>query len=291
MSSFDNPKSTLATFGLAPSKQRGQNFLVNARTAERIVDCAQIHSTDCVVEVGVGLGALTKPIARRAKHVIGIEIDSGIIHFHDTEKTLPENVTLIHGDILKLDFQSLYKQTGGTFKVLANLPYSISNPFIFKVIDNRQYIKNVTVMLQAEVAERLTAAPGSKAYGIPTIMLSSCAHVQKLLTLKPAEFHPRPKIDSEVIHVTFFKRAGSAPFHLFQKIVRTSFSSRRKTILNNLSSPSLFLSGTKDKKECKRRAEQLLEEVDIAPRTRAERLTLAQFESLAVAYTSLLSRL
>lgn len=189
----------LARYGLAPSKRFGQNFLVNPRTAKRIVGLGGFSKTDHVVEVGVGFGALTSFLSEAAGTVTGIEIDKGLVAFHKAEQDLPENVTLLHGDVLKINFSELRTHKEEKLKIIANLPYSISNPFIFKLIDNSTYIDAVTVMLQKEVADRLTASPGSKNYGIPTIILGSIADVKHLITLKPPEFYPKPKIDSVVI--------------------------------------------------------------------------------------------
>jgi len=126
-------KESLRSYKLAPSKKFGQNFLVNENTANRIVFAGQVQPEDTIVEVGVGLGALTTPLAKQVHHVFGIEIDSGIIRYHEQEGDLPQNVTLIHQDILKTDFEALYSRIGSKLKFMANLPYSISNPFLFKL--------------------------------------------------------------------------------------------------------------------------------------------------------------
>ena len=282
MKYFDNPKEFLSKYGLAPSKKRGQNFLVNPQTAQRIVHLGEFNSDDHVLEVGVGFGALTSFLAGTVSQVTGVEIDRGIIRFHESEKDLPENVELIHGDILRSDFAVLAEEIGTNLKIIANLPYSISNPFIFKLIENRYHIDTVTVMLQKEVADRLTAAPATKSYGIPTVLLGSCARVKKLLTLKPGEFFPRPKIDSEIIRITFSDSEECSHFSALQKIVRTAFANRRKTLLNNLSTPILFpeKSGLK-KSDIKLLAERIIKDANLSPTIRAEVLTIDQFQELA----------
>ena len=135
---FRKTKQSLQAHKLAPKKRFGQNFLVHRHTAEAIVTAGGIGKQDKIVEVGVGLGALTIPLAEAAGHVFGLEIDSGIIRLHQEEKDLPDNVTLIHGDVLKTDFNILVEQCGGPLKIMANLPYSISNPFLFKLIENHK---------------------------------------------------------------------------------------------------------------------------------------------------------
>lgn len=282
-----NTRTALKENKLAPKKKFGQNFLVNRHTAEAIVDAGNISTDDTIVEVGVGLGALTGPIAARAKQVIGFEIDSGIVRFHQTEGDLPSNVVLHHQDILKADFSSLVEQYGGPLKIMANLPYSISNPFIFKLIDNSSLIHSATIMLQKEVACRLTAEIGTKEYGVPTILLASRAKVIKQMILKPAEFHPRPKIDSMVITIRFCDgpnlplQPPPYDFTLFMQIVRMAFNQRRKTLLNTLSSLS-------PQPHFKKNLETVIADSDISPSARPETLSPLQFIQLSTAIHKML---
>ncbi len=282
-------RETLHSNKLAPKKRFGQNFLVHKMTAEAIVRAGKVSSEDTILEVGVGLGALTLPLAAAAKHVFGYEIDSGIIRFHQEEKDLPDNVTLVHQDILSADFTQIARQCGGSLKILANLPYSISNPFIFKLIDNASLISTATIMLQKEVADRLMAAPNTKDYGVPTVLLASCATVHKLMTLKPGEFHPRPKVDSVVVTLDFsqgFKQLAGAKkydFALFRQLVRTTFNQRRKTILNTLTGAGLFFDPAKpDKAANKERTRRAIESANLQLNARPETLTCTDFINLAV---------
>ena len=289
-SSRKAPRALLNKHGLAPSKKRGQNFLVNPDTARRIVAVGNYSRSERVVEVGVGLGALTTELAKQVEQVIGVEIDRGLIRYHEEEQDLPANVLLLHADILKISFEELSQHAGHPFKIIANLPYSISNPFLFKLIENRNLLSQVIVMLQKEVSDRLTAPVGSKTYGIPSVLLNSFASIQKHLLVKPAEFHPRPKIDSEVIEIVFTKRVISFSSDNLRFIVRTAFNNRRKTILNNLNNPSLFHRFPElEKTQIKAFARSILSESDIDPSLRAESLTSRQFEALTIAYENLLS--
>jgi 16S rRNA (adenine1518-N6/adenine1519-N6)-dimethyltransferase len=282
-------RETLKNNKLAPKKRFGQNFLVHKPTAEAIVRAGQVSSTDIILEVGVGLGALTLPLASIAKHVYGYEIDSGIIRFHEEEGDLPDNVTLVHQDILTADFEKIAEQCGGKLKILANLPYSISNPFIFKLIENAPLISEATIMLQKEVADRLMAAPRTKEYGVPTVLLASCASVHKLMALKPAEFHPRPKVDSVVINIDFSdvskqpKAECKYDYPLFRQLVRTSFNQRRKTILNTLSGAGLFSDSLKiDKATNKEITLLTIEQANLDPTARPETLMFTDFINLAI---------
>lgn len=281
--------TTLRNNKLAPNKRFGQNFLVNRHTAEAIVRAGKVQDTEVILEVGVGLGALTVPLARAARHVYGFEIDNGIIRYHEEHGDLPSNVTLIHQDILTADFHEIAELSGGRLKIMANLPYSISNPFIFKLIDNASLIDTATIMLQKEVAERLMAQPSTKEYGVPTVLLASRATVKKMMTLAPAEFHPRPKIDSVVVTIDFTAgrdstTSGKLPdnsFDLFKKIVRTTFNQRRKTILNTLAGASFLTEPAREQNtSTKELSLTAIERANLSPKARPETLTVNDFITL-----------
>ena len=162
--------------GLAPHKKLGQNFLVSERVPRRIVDLAGLQPDDTVIEVGVGLGALTRPLAAVVARVIGLEADAGIVRMHAQQQDLPANVELIHADVLKADLAALVPPDQ-RLKIVANLPYSISTPFLFRLIDLAERMDSAVVMLQKEVARRLMAHPGTREYGVPTVLFAACAEV------------------------------------------------------------------------------------------------------------------
>ncbi len=291
MTRYGNTRKSLQEEHLAPKKQLGQNFLLHKATAEAVVECGKICPEDTIVEVGVGLGALTQPIAARAKHVIGLEVDRGLVRLHLEQHDLPENVTLLHQDILKADFADLHKRCGAKLKIMANLPYSISNPFLFTLIENKEKIEWATVMLQKEVADRLLAQPNTKQYGIPTLLLQSCATVQPLLTLGPEEFHPRPKIDSTVVRIEFTSEQIPYDWSLFQRIVRAAFSQRRKTLLNTLSAATFFDDQSNgDKKRNKQLTKEAINLADLRENIRAESLKRQQFIALTEAFSTALRK-
>lgn len=275
---YQKTKSILKRQGLAPAKKLGQNFLVHRHTAERIVDLTGITERDTVLEVGVGLGALTAPLAEAAGQVIGLEADSGIIRLHKEQGTLPENVRLIHQDVLKADFKELADLCGGRLKIIANLPYSISSPFLFKLIKHHDLVDFAVVMLQKEVALRLLAKPGTKEYGAPTVLMASCAEARMLMQVKPEEFHPRPKVDSVIIRLSFHplpkrvQEIGFIDYPLLKKVVNGAFGQRRKTLLNALSATGLL-----DKQELA----ECIAKAGLSPSIRAERLALEDFVRLS----------
>lgn len=287
MTSYSRTRTELKENKLAPKKRFGQNFLVHKATAEAIVRAGEITKDEVIVEIGVGLGALTAPMAHAAKKVYGIEIDSGIIKYHEEKLDLPDNVELIHQDVLKVGFTDLAEKCGGRLKIMANLPYSISHPFIFKLIEHKELITTATIMLQEEVADRLLAQPSTKEYGIPTILLGACASIKKKMRLKPAEFHPRPKIDSAVITIDFtngpkFEEYDEA---LFSRIVRSSFAQRRKTILNTLSADHFFHASKENKAKNKALTETTIKDAGFDVSLRPEVLSIEDFIILTRTFT------
>lgn len=272
-------KEILTARGLSPSKKLGQNFLVHRQTAEKIVTLAGVTAEDTVLELGVGLGSLTQPLAERARQVIGLELDSGIIAFHQEQHDLPDNVTLLHQDLLKADFAAMARQTGGPLKILANLPYSISNPLLFKLTENRQHLAWAVLMLQKEVGQRLTAPVGCKEYGVLSVLLAGCATVQTLMQVGPGQFHPRPKVDSVVVRICFQpvpERVAQLPAHdpvLLRRVVNAAFQQRRKTLRNALAAAAIGGISRESLTE-------LLVRTGINPETRAERLGIEDFVRL-----------
>lgn len=279
-----NTKNTLARSGLAPSKKRGQNFLVNPATAQSIVSAAGFDPADRIIEVGVGLGALTLPLAHTVRQVIGIEIDRGLVQYHRENNTLPDNVDLIHEDILKTNFTMLQDNQGSRLKIITNLPYSISNPFIFRLIEHHELIDSVVMLLQKEVVDRLSARPGTRAYGIPTVLLANCATVEKLMRIDASQFHPKPKVDSQLIRIVFSRnRSSDDATTLLSATVRSAFAARRKTLLNNLlASNTLLPHSSQDKSRRRELISNAIKAAGLAPEIRAEMISLEDFQKLSL---------
>lgn len=283
MPSLKTIKQILTDQKLAPKKRFGQNFLINEHIVETIIDRASPAADATIVEFGVGLGSLTIPLARRVKKVIGIEIDAGIVKWHTDEKCLPENVELIHHDLLKLDFAQLAEKTEGPLQIIANLPYSISNPVLFKLIENREHVQSATLMLQKEVADRICAPPRTKEYGVVSVLLATCASVKPLLKIGPEQFHPRPKVDSVVVGITFFptpERVLALPVFnrkIFTQVVKGAFQQRRKTVHNALAAAAV-------NNTTKSEVLQILETAGIAPSTRPDQLSPEQYVTITGKY-------
>lgn len=277
-------KTILKDQQLAPSKRFGQNFLVNEQLVETILYRAAPLPEDTIVELGVGLASLTLPLARRVRRVVGIEIDSGIVRWHEEKKILPPNVTLLHEDLLKTDFGALAAECGGPLKIIANLPYSISNPLLFKLIEQKEHIASAVLMLQKEVAERLVGRPSTKAYGVLSVLLGSCASLEALLKVGPEQFHPRPKVDSMVVRICFqplpeaVRDLQDFSAALLKALVKGAFQQRRKTIVNALASAAV--GDVVDKEVIGR----YLNAAEINASRRADQITVREYIALSRAY-------
>lgn len=274
-------KTILRRNRLAPQKSLGQNFLTNNQVALRIVEEAGISRTDTIIELGVGLASLTLPLAARAARVIGLEIDAGLISWHTEQRLLPANIELRHQDLLEADFRKLAEETGGPLKIVANLPYSVSSPLLFKLLDNADILDWAVLMVQKEVADRLTSSRNTKEYGILTVLFAPLATITRLFLVGPGNFHPKPKVDSVVIRISFSQSGHKIlllpQWPIFKKLVKSAFQQRRKTLLNALAASPLFSGG-------KSQVRTLLNEAGIEERKRAENLLASDYLELAGLY-------
>jgi 16S rRNA (adenine1518-N6/adenine1519-N6)-dimethyltransferase len=266
--------------GFRAKKRLGQHFLVEPKIINRIVGLAGFQSSDRVLEIGPGKGALTLPLARTVRHVVAIEKDAQLVHA--LQKRLIRagitNVTLINHDILKWNFREIRPSLSARLLVIGNLPYNISSPVLEKLIKNRDVIKRAVLMFQLEVAKRLTASPGGKAYGAMTLLVTYHAHPRPLLEVSKDAFNPKPKVDSMVIELDFEKPYPRRLLHNegnFKKIVKGAFAHRRKTIVNSFKglSPSLD----------RETLFKVMKRCGIDPGSRAETLDMDAFLCLSAA--------
>ena len=256
-----------------PKRSLGQNFLVHQGTIETIVELSGIKPGDRVVELGAGLGAMTRELSKKASGVIGLEIDERLIKWVREKRPLPGNVELRHSDILRVSFQGLAEEMGGTLKIIGNLPYNISSQVVFKLIEERNQIKRATLMFQKEVAERLVSRPGCKAYGILSVVTGYCADVTRLMDIPPGLFRPRPKVTSTLVQMEFREPVVvAADFAFFKNIVRQAFQKRRKKLINALKGLASF---SQDE------ILHALEVCGIDPGYRAEVLSIENFVNLS----------
>ncbi|NDY43546.1 ribosomal RNA small subunit methyltransferase A, partial [Dissulfurirhabdus thermomarina] len=218
-----------------PRRALGQNFLVHGHTVRAIVERSGLRPGETVVEIGVGLGALTRELARVAGRVVGIEVDRRLVEWLAAEGDLPANVEVRHADILEADLPGLAEELGGPLRLFGNLPYNISTQVLFRLWESRRVVRRATLMFQKEVADRLLAAPGGKDYGILTVLLGLSCRLARLMELPPEAFRPRPKVRSTVLDIDF----RDPPFQVrhpdrLRRLVRAAFQKRRKTLRNAL---------------------------------------------------------
>lgn len=279
-----SPKTLLSAWNIKAKKQLGQHFLTDPSTAEMIVARANISTSDVVIEIGAGLGALTIPLAEAADKVYAVEKDQRLYDLLKAELLVKKvsNVTLVAKDILQLDYQPFFEENGRQLIVFGNLPYNISSQVIIGLIGSRNFVKRAFLMFQKELANRLTAQPGTKDYGRLAVMLHYCASVKSIASIGATVFFPAPKVASEILELDF-KHTFNHPEHdeamLFQ-VIKAAFGNRRKTLKNALAASDLRI----DPKTAK----HALELADIDPSRRAETLSVTEFIALQISLSKML---
>ena len=213
-------------------KSLGQHFLIDKNIASKIVRLTDISKNDTVLEIGSGSGILTEKLLQKCKELFAFEIDKNWADFLK-KRFSDSHLFVINEDILKTDFSKIFKNK--KIKIVANLPYHITSPIIFKIIENRELFSSITIMIQDEVAERIVAKPNCKNYGRLTVKVQRYFDVKKLFTVPPHLFKPRPKVTSSVIRFIPKKKIPSiSDENLFNQIVDYTFQHRRKMLRSNL---------------------------------------------------------
>jgi 16S rRNA (adenine1518-N6/adenine1519-N6)-dimethyltransferase len=273
-------KEILEKYGFSFKKSLGQNFLIDTNILRRIVDFAELSAETGVIEIGPGIGALTEQLARRAKKVVAFEIDQRLLPILAETLSPYPNVRIIHQDVLKADVRKVIDEEFVGMKdimVVANLPYYVTTPIVMKLLTDRLPLRGIVVMLQKEVADRISARPGTKDYGSLSIAVQYYTKAETVMTVPRTVFVPQPNVDSAVIRLTKLPQPAVVVENeaFFFEVVRASFGQRRKTILNNLTSN--LMNG----KIFKETIEKVLHEVNIDPRRRGETLTITEFAALS----------
>jgi 16S rRNA (adenine1518-N6/adenine1519-N6)-dimethyltransferase len=265
----------LAEYGLTPRKGWGQHFLTDPNILNKVIRSAELEKGDVVLEVGAGLGEMTLAMARQIRKVIAVEIDPKLVEILRKKASSFSNVEIVKGDILKINFSQLYNQEGKRLKVVANLPYKISTPLLFRFLESREVLSTLTLMLQREVAERMVASPGGKEYGPLSVFIQSFSDLSVCFFIKPAAFFPPPKVESAVIQMVWKERAvvGSEEAW-FKKVVRGCFGYRRKRLINALKYSGIPLPAD---------LEQRMKKIAIDPQRRPGTLTIQELARLAEA--------
>ncbi len=272
-------KFIMNKYHIKANRNLGQNFLVNEKTIEKIIESSNIQKTDLVIEIGPGLGTLTKQLLEKAGKVICIELDAKMITILKDRFKLYSNFEIIHQDVLKVDLQTLIKREKEQakiekVKIVANLPYYITTPIIMKLLEERLDLETITVMVQKEVADRLTAIPGEKNTGAITYSVFYYAEATQIIEVEKESFIPEPEVTSMVIQFNIRKQPKvkikdeKAMFN----IIKNAFTQRRKTLLNALTNTHIF--------QNKEQGIQILKQLGLKENVRAEELTLEQFAKI-----------
>ena len=279
MADLGIPKNTIAVlqkYNFVFQKKFGQNFLIDPRVLEKIVDAARITPQDCVLEIGPGIGTMTQYLAESAREVVAVEIDRALIPILQDTLSAYDNVTVLIQDIMKVDVGRIVEERnqGRPIKVVANLPYYITTPIIMGLLENHVPLQSITVMVQKEVAERMQVGPGTKEYGALSLAVQYYAMPEVVAHVPANCFMPRPNVDSTVIRLTRYQEppVKAADEKYLFALIRASFNQRRKTLANGL------LGGMGLPRE---QVVAALEEMGLPASVRGEALTLEQFARLS----------
>ena len=276
---YQETQFILNKYHIVANKSLGQNFLINDEIIEKTINVANISEEDLVIEIGPGLGILTSKLLDKAKKVIAIELDKKMIEILKERFRLYSNLAIINEDVLKVNLQNIIRKEKSEngikeVKIVANLPYYITTPIVMKLLEDKLDINSITVMVQKEVAQRLTATPGKKLTGAITYAVAYYAEAEFIVEVPKESFIPEPAVESEVIKLTLRKKP---PVRVkseenFFKLIRTSFMQRRKTFLNGISNSGLIE---------KQKLKNILEELKIKQNIRGENLSLEEFAKIS----------
>ncbi len=270
-------KAFLARHGLLARRDLGQNFLVDDSLAARLVELSGVEPGDRVIEIGTGLGVLTRALAKRAQRVVTIEIDAGIVRALRADAALPDHVELVHADALEFDLAGCVGARAGPVRLVANLPYNVSAPLLRRCLDLRDSLTDWSVMLQSEVATRLLARPGSRDYGSLSVLHRLTVAFSKAMELSPNCFFPVPRVHSTFVRVTPLDTSPveEREFEHVERVVRAAFAKRRKILVNSLRAGVLGTEHSVDELKA------ALSRCAIEPLARAESLSPEQLLALA----------
>lgn len=277
---LEETKFIMKKYNIRANKSLGQNFLINEEVVKNIVECSKIEKEDLVIEIGPGLGTLTKYLLEKAGKVICIELDTKMLQILEDRFSLYDNFELINNDVLKVDLKNIIEKekTQGKIKqvkIVANLPYYITTPIIMKLLEEELELESITVMIQKEVADRLIAIPGEKNTGAITYSVYYYASSEAIMEVPNSSFIPEPEVTSKVIKLNIRKEPVVTPKEKEKmfKIIKYAFTQKRKTLLNSLTNNKIF--------ENKQQGIEILNSLQINENCRPEELTLEQFKKIS----------
>lgn len=278
MSVLKETKFIMDKYNITANKNLGQNFLIDDEAVAGIVDAAEISKDDLVIEIGPGLGTLTKELLEKAGKVICIELDKRMIEILEDRFSMYENFKVLNDDVLKVNLKKLITEEKiKNTKIVANLPYYITTPIIMKLLEDRLDIETITVMIQKEVADRLVTKPGTGDTGAITYAIHYYTEPKRVLEVPNTAFIPEPKVNSTVINLRILKepKVEISNEQQFFDTIKTAFMQKRKTLVNALANSNKY--GTKEQ------IEDILQELKIDSKIRPEKLSLEQFAQIAEA--------
>jgi 16S rRNA (adenine1518-N6/adenine1519-N6)-dimethyltransferase len=273
MTLYEEVRAALRESEFRPKKSLGQNFLIHENVIESILCLLDLDPNDGVVEIGPGLGFLTRRLLQRAGQVWAVEIDNALVErLRQSGWAAEPRFHLIHGDVLTVPLTQMLPNK--KLKLAGNLPYSISTPVLFRIFDWRGHFSSVVLMVQKEVADRIASAPGTKDYGTLSVWCQVHGRVTEKVSVSPEAFFPRPKVRSTVLKIELFDQPliADADLATLRGLVRAAFGQRRKTLSNNLTS---WLKRGRDD------IDDFLRSCDIDPKRRGETLSVNEFVKLA----------
>ncbi len=275
---WDETSFIMKKYHIKANKNLGQNFLIDEEVIEKIVNASEITKEDCVIEIGPGLGTLTKELLEKAGKVISIELDKKMLTILKDRFALYDNFELINNDVLQVDLKNIIsteKEKGfKNIKVVANLPYYITTPIIMKLLEEKLDLESITVMVQKEVADRLIAIPSDKETGAITYSVYYYAKGEEILEVPKTSFIPEPEVTSKVIKLNIRKEPAvkvKSPEVMF-RIIKCAFMQRRKTLLNALVNTKVFLN--------KDEGIKILKKIGLREDVRAEKLKIEDFAKI-----------
>lgn len=282
---LEETKNIMKKYGIRANKSLGQNFLISNEVVEKIINASDIKENDMVIEIGPGLGTLTKFLLQKAKKVLCIELDKKMIKILNDRFSDYNNFELINEDILKVNLKKIIEDNKKTeqianVKIVANLPYYITTPIIMKLLEEKLDIESITVMIQKEVADRLIEIPGGKNTGAITYTVYYYCESEKIIEVPNNSFIPEPDVTSEVIKMNLRKEPAvkiQEPKIMFM-IIKSAFMQRRKTLLNALTNTKVFIN--------KNEGLNILKKLNLNENIRAEELSIQDFANIAKAITS-----
>ena len=277
---LEETKLIMKKYNIKANKSLGQNFLISNEVVENIINCSQIEDEDMVIEIGPGLGVLTKYLLQKAKKVICIELDPKMIRILKDRFESQTNLEIINGDVLKVNLKEIIdnnkKELGiKKVKIVANLPYYITTPIIMKLLEEKLDIDSITVMIQKEVADRLIETPGGKNTGAITHTVYYYCKSEKIMEVPNNSFIPEPEVTSEVIRMNLREKPAVdiENSKVMFMIIKSAFMQRRKTLLNALTNTKVFIN--------KNKGMEILKKLNLDENIRAENLTLQDFANIA----------